>query len=151
MADASSHPFHRMGYEQPLEADAFALSRAQTQVQAASQSSSALTPSEMVMQVARRHESARSRMPAATLRDAILETNEQWAWQYEARLTMQRTVRLNHNPHDANWGAWQPQLRPEVVPATTLGNPQAAVEEVEEEEGEYATQPPFSSTGRWFA
>ena len=151
MADASSHPFHRMGYEQPLEADAFALSRAQTQVQAASQSSSDLTPSQMVMEAASRHHAASRRMPAATLRDNILEANEAWAWQYEARLTMQRTVRLNHNPHDANWGAWQPQLRPEVVQATTLGNPQAAVEEVEEGEEEYSTPPPFSSTGRWFA
>ena len=151
MADASSHPFHRMGYEQPLEADAFALSRAQTQVQAASQSSSALTPSQMVMQAASRHQAASRRMPAATLRDNILEANEEWAWQYEARLTMRRTVRLNHNPHDANWGEWQPGSRPEVVPATTLANPPASVEEVVEGEGEYATQPAFRSTGRWFA
>ena len=146
MADASSHPFHRMD-EQPLEADAFALSRAQTQVQAASQSSSALTPSQMVMQAASRHQAASRRMPAATLRDNILEANEQWRWQ----LTMQRTVTLNHNTHAANWAAWQPQLRPEVVPATTLANPPASVEEVVEGEGEYATQPALRSTGRWFA
>ena len=129
MADAFSHPFNRMVDEEPFAADAFAPSRAQTQVQAASQSSSALTPSDIIIQAARRHETARSRMPPATLRDAIPDWNAQWQWQYEARWTVRRSVWLNNHPHDPNWGAWQPQFRPEVVPATTLENPQAAVEE----------------------